>query len=80
MLESVYPNIEKANSWETVTKDLITKIVSSNVHFNNQYLQAQTCTGQADFFVANVDQCKEGDASETEAYGSGNKRYSKFKL
>lgn len=27
-----------------------------------------------DFFVANVDQCKEGDASETEAYGSGNKR------
>lgn len=34
MLESVYPNIEVANSWETVTEDLIKKIVSLDIYFN----------------------------------------------
>ena len=43
MLESVYPNIEKANSWETVTEALIKKIVSFNLYFNNQFIGRDMC-------------------------------------
>ena len=43
MLESVYPNIEKANSWEKVTEDLIKNIVGFNIHFNNQFIGIDMC-------------------------------------